>query len=591
MTNFNDSELFVIKSKVRTGHKREFSFALNSYSEIGTSLSKTRPRKNQNMVPVSNPKKTGMSSSKEELKDNVVVETVAKNGDYAEKKMKNKTDKKKNKKPSIRGKRQKFCVDYRGLFSSSCEESKNRQPSPRHTIETIDSRVSPTTVNHRSPEPVVPQTSSYKGMKCNTYCDKSPRRITRKDRGLHKLVFQENMLEDGAAVGYFDRGKKLLHGKININKSGILCGCCNEVVSPSKFEAHAGRASRRKPYSYIRTADGVSLHELANNRRISMSDSDERCSHCEQVGNLLWCDRCQRSFHLECIPLESPPKRKRYCEYCRNKFHKDKNVKHKENDVATGRIAEGDPSEQITEVCTLSEKQKEVKDGPCALCSERDFNNNESGPRTVMICKQCEKEFHVECLKDHNMANLVELPKDKWFCGIDCDDIHMKLQKLMARGEAELGLDIKWRLLNTKLNNPKHNISPLISKANAIFHVSIVVSVKVIACAGIFRVLGQEVAELPLVATTTKYQKRGYFRSLFSCIENMLRHLKVKTLVLPAAHEAESMWIDKFGFTKPNDKEMNNFRRFYPNIMIFDGSLLQKHLSPPLEECSAKPPI
>lgn len=36
-----------------------------------------------------------------------------------------------------------------GLFSSSCEESKNRQPSPRHTIETIDSRVSPTTVNHR----------------------------------------------------------------------------------------------------------------------------------------------------------------------------------------------------------------------------------------------------------------------------------------------------------------------------------------------------------------------------------------------------------------------------------------------------------
>jgi hypothetical protein len=36
-----------------------------------------------------------------------------------------------------------------GLFSNSCEESKNRQPSPGHTIETSDSRVSPTTVNHR----------------------------------------------------------------------------------------------------------------------------------------------------------------------------------------------------------------------------------------------------------------------------------------------------------------------------------------------------------------------------------------------------------------------------------------------------------
>jgi len=36
-----------------------------------------------------------------------------------------------------------------GLFSNSCEESKNRQPSPRHIIETSDSRVSPITVNHR----------------------------------------------------------------------------------------------------------------------------------------------------------------------------------------------------------------------------------------------------------------------------------------------------------------------------------------------------------------------------------------------------------------------------------------------------------
>jgi len=91
-----------------------------------------------------------------------------------------------------------------------------------------------------------------------------------------------------------------------------------------------------------------------------------------------------------------------------------------------------------------------------------------------------------------------ELPKVKWFCGIDCDDIHMKLQNLMACGEVllsdsipsfienkqgkkgletKLGLDIKWRVLNTKFNDPKNIISPLISKAYAIFHVSIGVSV------------------------------------------------------------------------------------------------------------------
>jgi len=42
----------------------------------------------------------------------------------------------------------------------------------------------------------------------------------------------------------------------------------------------------------------------------------------------------------------------------------------------------------------------------------------------------------------------------------------------------------------------------------------------------------------------------------------VLGHLKVKTLVLPAAHEAESMWTDKFGFTKPSEDEVSNFLKF-----------------------------
>ena len=43
---------------------------------------------------------------------------------------------------------------------------------------------------------------------------------------------------------------------------------------------------------------------------------------------------------------------------------------------------------------------------------------------------------------------------------------------------------------------------------------------------------------------------QGYFQSLFSCIEGLLGSLKVKRFVLPAASEAESIWINKFGFTK-----------------------------------------
>jgi len=97
-------------------------------------LSKIRPRKNQNMISAPKPKKSRMSSLHEELKDNIVVETAAKNGDDVEKKMKNKKEKKNmNKKES----------------NLRTEESKNLQPSPRHTTRTSNRRASPTTINYR----------------------------------------------------------------------------------------------------------------------------------------------------------------------------------------------------------------------------------------------------------------------------------------------------------------------------------------------------------------------------------------------------------------------------------------------------------
>jgi len=49
---------------------------------------------------------------------------------------------------------------------------------------------------------------------------------------------------------------------------------------------------------------------------------------------------------------------------------------------------------------------------------------------------------------------------------------------------------------------------------------------------------------------------QGYFQTLFSCIERLLAFLKVKNLVLPAAEEAESIWTEKFGFSKMKPDEV-----------------------------------
>jgi N-acetylglutamate synthase-like GNAT family acetyltransferase len=71
-----------------------------------------------------------------------------------------------------------------------------------------------------------------------------------------------------------------------------------------------------------------------------------------------------------------------------------------------------------------------------------------------------------------------------------------------------------------------------------------------VVSAGLLRVFGREVAELPLVATRMCSREKGYFQLLFSCIEKLLSSLNVESIVVPAAEEAEPLWMNKFGFRK-----------------------------------------
>ncbi|XVF46787.1 hypothetical protein PTKIN_Ptkin03bG0056400 [Pterospermum kingtungense] len=99
---------------------------------------------------------------------------------------------------------------------------------------------------------------------------------------------------------------------------------------------------------------------------------------------------------------------------------------------------------------------------------------------------------------------------------------------------------------------------------------------QVAVSASIFRIFGHEVAEIPLVATSTECQGQGYFQCLFTCLENLLGFLNVKNLVLPAVNEAKSIWTNKFGLSKINQEELNKYKRDY-QMMIFQGtSILQK---------------
>lgn len=455
-------------------------------------------------------------------------------------------------------------------------------------------------------------------------------RLTRKDLRLHRLVFESDLLPNGTALAYFSGAKKLLSGhKLG---HGIFCDCCREVVSPSNFECHAGFGTRRKPYLHIFTSNGVSLHELSLEIKKTMvsstDENDDVCSVCEKMGNLLCCDNCPRAFHQGCLGLEMVPQGKWYCKYCENMIEKEKHADRNVNAVAAGRVAGIDPFEEIKKRCIRILDTVEHEDGGCVLCRGHLFTESESGfgPLTVMICDQCENEYHVGCLKKHGMDDLKELPEGKWFCRSECRNIHSALSKLVADGEHRLphsmleiikekfeedsfqansDQNISWRVLHGKtaskedrkwladavsvfhdrfdpiaVNSTQDDLIPFMIDGRSNkeqdfggIYCAILVVNTVVVSAGIFRVFGQEVAEIPLVATSNDCQGKGYFQSLFNCIEDFLASLNVRNLVLPAAPEARSIWMNKFGFEKIADKQLNEYRKDYP-VMVFQGTTI-----------------
>ncbi|VVB01774.1 unnamed protein product [Arabis nemorensis] len=493
----------------------------------------------------------------------------------------------------------------------------------------------------KSPEPgVVP--GAIRSESKSSSIKSNQGKLTRKDLRLHKLVFEDDILPDGTEVGYFVAGKKMLVG---YKKGfGIHCSCCNKVVSPSSFEAHAGCASRRKPFQHIYTTNGVSLHELSvalsMDQRFSIQENDDLCSICKDGGDLLCCDTCPRSYHIECASLPSPPSERWSCKYCVNMVEREKFVDSNLNAIAAGRVHGVDAIDQITKRCIriVSSLASELP-SVCVLCRGHSFSRMGFNSRTVIICDQCEKEFHVGCLKEHNIADLKELPEEQWFCSLDCKMINTSLGSLIVHGEEKLSSnlllnflkkkqnpdeescpvdnttpDIRWRVLSGKLASSE-DTKILLTKAVSILHerfdpisesgtrgdlipamvygrqakgqdfsgmyCTMLTVDEVIVSVGIFRIFGSELAELPLVATSKDCQGKGYFQCLFACIQRLLGFLNVKHLVLPAADEAKSIWTDKFGFTKMTQEEVNDYRKDF-SVMIFHGtSMLRKTVPAP----------
>ncbi|ESW34440.1 hypothetical protein PHAVU_001G152900 [Phaseolus vulgaris] len=377
---------------------------------------------------------------------------------------------------------------------------------------------------------------------------------------------------------------------------GILCDCCSQVVSISEFEFHSWRLQIFNPLTRgcnplqnicLGRGRGLSLLKCMAEAWDKQTDfssklvhegkekSDDICRVCGEKGDLICCNTCPSTFHRSCMGVQALLDGDWNCMSCCCKF------------------------------CGLYCGKVEIKfEGfvPFEISSE---------------CLVCERRYHQCCLaaRGGNSARSKRLS----LCGNGCRKIHEELQKLLrVKHDIEDGLS--WSFLypedvdpNLKRLEPakvecnaklgvalsvlSESFMPYIDGSGADIIQSIVYSCRsnfprldckgfitvilekdyeIISVASI-RIHGNQLAEMPFVATVFGYRKKGMFARLLKVIESVLRHLNVELLIVPAVKQAKETWVRSFRF-EPLDSRTESIIKGV-NLLVCRGTeMLQKKI-------------
>ncbi|XP_077212957.1 PHD finger transcription factor isoform X2 [Tasmannia lanceolata] len=397
-------------------------------------------------------------------------------------------------------------------------------------------------------------------------------------------------------VSYIRRNDSHVMAKGWITREGIKCMCCKNVYSLNSFEVHAGCTTNRRPAANIFLQDGRSLlqcqmkivTDVLNGFKqdpyqrmksdYSHFKGDNICSICHYGGMLVLCDYCPSAFHLSCIGLQAVPEGKWFCPSCR-----------------------------------------------CAICGQSEFNADREHftAKSVLYCDQCEREYHVGCLRKRGMPQLKGCPEGNWFCSKKCSEIFVRLQKLLGKPKPTLVKGLSWTILRSYKENRHYLDAPDI-EALSEHHSKLWVALSVLhecfspiyeprtksdlvkdvifnkwselkrlnfrgfytillemedelISVATVRIYGDKVAEIPLVGTRVHYRRQGMCRLLMDELEKLLSDLGVERLLLPAVPQLLETWTTSFGFTKMNISERLQFLD-YTRLDFPDATVCQKLL-------------
>ncbi|XP_052209044.1 uncharacterized protein LOC127812622 [Diospyros lotus] len=411
-------------------------------------------------------------------------------------------------------------------------------------------------------------------------------------RTILSWLIENNVVLPRSKVHYISRkgGAPMAEGRIT--REGIKCSCCQKVFTLGKFEIHAG-SNNHRPAAHIFLEDGRSLLDCQSQLKYKISPrkfmtdpckvkgrrqsntNDYICSVCHFGGELILCDQCPSSFHISCLGLKDVPDGDWYCSSC----------------------------------C-------------CGICGRSIFNKDREQftDDSVLICDQCEHQYHVGCLREMGITNVDCRPKGSWFCTRRCEEIFLGLHNLLGKS-VSVGIDnLTWTLLKyVKHEDGDHddqealteNFSKL-SVALSVMHecfepvkepltrrdlvedvifsrwselnrlnfqgfytVLLERNDELITVANV-RVYGEKVAEVPLVATRFQYRRLGMCRILMNELEKRLMELGVERLVLPAVPAVLNTWTTSFGFSKMTASERLNLLDY--TFLDFQGTIMCQKL-------------
>ncbi|GMI79494.1 hypothetical protein HRI_001618800 [Hibiscus trionum] len=373
-----------------------------------------------------------------------------------------------------------------------------------------------------------------------------------------------------------------------VSWDGIACSCCNRVLSVSEFKTHAGFKFNRPCMNlFMESGQSFTLCQLqawsaeykTRKNRIQKVEADEydqnddSCGICGDVGELICCDNCPSTFHPTCLSMEELPEGSWYCSNC-----------------------------------------------TCWICGNFVNDKDASSSFDPFKCSQCEHKYHKACL--NGKSQFEEKVSDTWFCGGSCKELHSGLSSRLGMIN-HLSDGFSWTLLRCIHEDQKiHSAQRLALKAECNSKLAVALSIMeecflsmvdprtgvdmmphliynwgsefarlnfsgfyslvlekddvVISVASI-RIHGVAIAEMPLIATCSKYRRQGMCRSLMNVIEELLISFKVEKLVITAIPSVVETWTKGFGFKPVEDEERKILDKI--NLMVFPGTIL---LSKPL---------